>query len=202
MAVSPLLVNRIDVGAMVERHLHRFDHFLFGAGVLTRRSCPEPSGRHQRRAALGVVHERDRHRARRAPSCTRRRPSSRPGGTASRRCSWKRVFVRLTRLRHPRVHLRALRDEPLGELECSTYVPEPSGPGSLSPMAGWRTYTSMCSGVYPSRLEFGFGTRIEQLWRATRNAHWRRRDPAASCRLAAAVHLPEVSGSRVTARAH
>ena len=63
--------------------------------------------------------------------------------------SFQRVLVRLLR----RV-MRASIFAPFATAFLANsrlvMVPEPSGPGSLSPMPGSRTYTIMCSTVYPS----------------------------------------------------
>ena len=49
-----VFVDRVDIDAQIERHLHRLEHFLFRAGVLAGRARAEPGGRHQRIAAIDV----------------------------------------------------------------------------------------------------------------------------------------------------
>ncbi len=187
-----VLVHGVDVGAVVERHLHGFDHFLFGPCVFTGRPRAETSRRHQRRAALVVGQLADRRQGRPAPSCSRRRPSSRRADTP-----WRQSRGNACSSGSPACVIRALTSAPLATSRLANsrvdIVPEISGPGSLSPIAGFadvrehverrKAHARRNSDPRPPRAA---------LQRA-RDVRWRPPRAAASCRRATGAHLPAVS---------
>ncbi len=110
-------VNRIDVRAVVERHLHRFDHFFFSAGIFARRARAQSGGRHQRVGAFGVFRQR---------ICAERNQRLHVFGVGRHRREqiWRGPKLMESRVRqvgpsrHLRVDVGALGDQPLGELEA------------------------------------------------------------------------------------
>ena len=136
-----------------------------------------------------------------APSATSAFISSASAVSAARRngvapSSFKRVLFRFTRLRHPRVDVRACATSFFTSSRL-VIVPEPSGPGSLSPTPGLRTYYDHVQRRVAGSIGVRIGAGVEQLCRQlemrVRDGQEQRRGAGPDGR-----HPREASGGSVT----